>query len=214
LADAEGNFYFIEINARLQVEHPITEIVTGKDLVKLQIHVAQGEELPFKQQDLELKGAAIECRINSEDPFYDFAPSVGYVPNCNIPSGPGVRVDTYLYPGCNVSGYYDSLIAKLITYGGDFNEARIRMKNALSEFTIEGINTTIPIHKTILEESNFVNGNISTDYIDKYNIIEKMKHTRDQEYKDKAHAAISGILLQSEFVKKSYSGQRIDRRFY
>ena len=211
LADAEGNFYFIEINARLQVEHPITEIVTGKDLVKLQIHVAQGEELPFKQQDLELKGSAIECRINSEDPFYDFAPSVGYVPNCNIPSGPGVRVDTYLYPGCNVSGYYDSLIAKLITYGGDFYEARIRMKNALSEFTIEGINTTIPIHKTILEESNFVNGNISTDYIEKYNIIEKMKHKRDQEYKDKAYAAISGILLQSEFVKKSYSGQRIDR---
>src|SRR5215208_6105589 len=211
LADAEGNFYFIEINARLQVEHPITEIVTGKDLVKLQIHVAQGEELPFKQQDLELKGSAIECRINSEDPFYDFAPSVGYVPNCNIPSGPGVRVDTYLYPGCNVSGYYDSLIAKLITYGGDFYEARIRMKNALSEFTIEGINTTIPIHKTILEESNFVNGNISTDYIEKYNIIEKMKHKRDQEFKDKAYAAISGILLQSEFVKKSYSGQRIDR---
>src|SRR5215218_1283562 len=212
LADAEGNFYFIEINARLQVEHPITEIVTGKDLVKLQIHVAQGEELPFKQQDLELKGSAIECRINSEDPFYDFAPSVGYVPNCNIPSGPGVRVDTYLYPGCNVSGYYDSLIAKLITYGGDFYEARIRMKNALSEFTIEGINTTIPIHKTILEESNFINGNISTDYIDKYNIIEKMKQKRNEDYKDKAYAAISAILLQSEFVKKSNSTtQRLNR---
>jgi acetyl-CoA/propionyl-CoA carboxylase len=211
LADSEGNFYFIEINARLQVEHPITEIVTGKDLVKLQIHVAQGEELPFKQEDLVLKGAAIECRINSEDPFDDFAPSVGYVPNCNIPAGPGVRVDTYLYPGCNVSGYYDSLIAKLITYGGHFNEARIRMKNALSEFTIEGINTTIPIHKTIIEEPNFINGNISTDYIEKFNIIEKIKHKRNQEYKDKAYAAISGILLQSEFVKKSSLAQVRDR---
>ena len=203
LSDSKGNFYFIEINARLQVEHPVTELVSGKDLVKLQIQVAQGEELPFKQSDLELKGCAIECRINSEDPFYDFTPSVGYIPNCNLPYGPGVRVDTYLYPGCNVSGYYDSLIAKLITYGVNFNEARIRMKNALSEFTIEGINTTIPIHQTIIEESNFIDGNISTDYIEKYNIIEKMKNKRNQEYNDKAYAAISAILLQSEFVKKS-----------
>ena len=212
LSDSKGNFYFIEINARLQVEHPVTELVTGKDLVKLQIQVAQGEEIPFKQEDLELKGCAIECRINSEDPFYDFTPSVGYIPNCNIPSGPGVRVDTYLYPGCNVSGYYDSLIAKLITYGGDFNEARVRMKNALSEFTIEGINTTIPIHQTIIEESNFINGNISTDYIEKYNIIEKMKQKRNEDYKDKAYAAISAILLQSEYVKKSnLSPQRVNR---
>ncbi|HYZ95085.1 MAG TPA: acetyl-CoA carboxylase biotin carboxylase subunit [Nitrososphaeraceae archaeon] len=212
LSDSKGNFYFIEINARLQVEHPVTELVTGKDLVKLQIQVAQGEEIPFKQEDLELKGCAIECRINSEDPFYDFTPSVGYIPNCNIPSGPGVRVDTYLYPGCNVSGYYDSLIAKLITYGGDFNEARVRMKNALSEFTIEGINTTLPIHQTIIEESNFINGNISTDYIEKYNIIEKMKQKRNEDYKDKAYAAISAILLQSEYVKKSnLSPQRVNR---
>ena len=212
LSDSKGNFYFIEINARLQVEHPVTELVTGKDLVKLQIQVAQGEEIPFKQEDLELKGCAIECRINSEDPFYDFTPSVGYIPNCNIPSGPGVRVDTYLYPGCNVSGYYDSLIAKLITYGSNFNEARIRMKNALSEFTIEGINTTLPIHQTIIEESNFINGNISTDYIEKYNIIEKMKQKRNEDYKDKAYAAISAILLQSEYVKKSnLSPQRVNR---
>jgi acetyl-CoA/propionyl-CoA carboxylase len=203
LSDSKGNFYFIEINARLQVEHPVTELVSGKDLVKLQIQVAEGEELPFKQSDLELKGCAIECRINSEDPFYDFTPSVGYVPNCNLPYGPGVRVDTYLYPGCNVSGYYDSLIAKLITYGVNFNEARIRMKNALNEFTIEGINTTIPIHKIMIEEPNFIDGNISTDYIEKYNIIDKMKQKRNQEYNDKAYAAISAILLQSEFVKKS-----------
>jgi acetyl-CoA/propionyl-CoA carboxylase len=212
LSDSKGNFYFIEINARLQVEHPVTELVTGKDLVKLQIQVAQGEEIPFKQEDLKLKGCAIECRINSEDPFYDFTPSVGYIPNCNIPSGPGVRVDTYLYPGCDVSGYYDSLIAKLITYGGDFNEARVRMKNALSEFTIEGINTTIPIHQTIVEESNFINGNISTDYIEKYNIIEKMKQKRNEDYKDKAYAAVSAILLQSEYVKKSnLSPPRLNR---
>jgi len=216
LSDSKGNFYFIEINARLQVEHPVTELVSGKDLVKLQIQVAQGEELPFKQNDLELKGCAIECRINSEDPFYDFTPSVGYIPNCTLPYGPGVRVDTYLYPGCNVSGYYDSLIAKLITYGINFNEARIRMRNALSEFTIEGINTTIPIHKTIIEEPNFIDGNISTDYIDKYNIIEKMKQKRNKEYDDKAYAAISAILLQSEFVKKSNLSrqQKQQKRIY
>ena len=203
LSDPEGNFYFIEINSRLQVEHPVTELVTGKDLVKLQIQIAQGEEIPFKQEDLELRGAAIECRINSEDPFYDFAPSVGYVPNCTIPNGPGVRVDTYLYPGCNVSGYYDSLIAKLITWGSNFEEARIRMKNALYDFTIEGINTTIPIHKTMIDEPDFIKGNISTDYIETKDILIKMKEQRNTISQLNAIPAISAILLQSEYIKKS-----------
>ncbi|MGD1835714.1 MAG: acetyl-CoA carboxylase biotin carboxylase subunit [Nitrososphaeraceae archaeon] len=202
LCDPDGNFYFIEINARLQVEHPVTELVTGLDLVKLQIQVAQGEEIPFKQQDLELKGSAIECRINSEDPFYDFAPSVGYVPDCNIPNGPGVRVDTYLYPGCNVSGYYDSLIAKLITWGSNFEEARIRMKNALYDFTIEGINTTIPIHKTMIDEHDFINGNISTDYIERNDILGKMIEQRNKMSQLKRIPAISAILIQSEYIKK------------
>ena len=117
LCDPQGNFYFIEINSRLQVEHPVTELVTGLDLVKLQISIANGEPIPFKQQDLTLSGAAMECRINAEDPFYDFAPSVGKVPYCNLPYGPGIRVDTYLFPGCTVSGFYDSLTAKLISWG-------------------------------------------------------------------------------------------------
>src|SRR5690349_6584265 len=164
LRDPEGNFYFIEINSRLQVEHPVTELVAGLDLVKLQIHVAQGGEIPFKQEDLKINGCAIECRINAEDPFYDFAPSTGVVPNCNITYGPGVRVDTYLYPGCTVSGYYDSLVAKLLAWGSNFEEARVRMRNALDEFTIEGINTTIPLYKTIMNEQNFIKGEISTDY--------------------------------------------------
>lgn len=211
LSDSLGNFYFIEINARLQVEHPVTELVTGKDLVKLQIQVAEGEDIQFKQEDLELRGCAIECRINSEDPFDDFSPSVGHVPSCNIPSGPGVRVDTYLYPGCNVSGYYDSLIAKLITYGNDFEEARLCMRNALSEFTIEGINTTIPIHKTIIEEQNFINGNMSTNYIEKYDIMQKMLQRRSREYESKSHAAVSALLLQSEYVKNYYSDQNQDK---
>jgi acetyl-CoA/propionyl-CoA carboxylase len=150
LRDEQGNFYFIEINSRLQVEHPVTELVTGIDLVKLQISIAQGEAIPFKQDDLSLRGCAIECRINAEDPFFGFTPSVGTIPTCTIPYGPGIRVDTYLYPGCSVSGYYDSLVAKLIAWGKDFEESRVRTKNALNEFTVEGINTTIPLFQTIL----------------------------------------------------------------
>src|ERR671928_359452 len=174
LRDPEGNFYFIEINSRLQVEHPVTELVTGLDLVKLQIEIAQGEEITFRQEQLKMQGAAIECRINAEDPFYEFAPSTGIVPNCDIPYGPGIRVDTYLYPGCNVSGYYDSLVAKLLAWGRSFEEARIRMKNALGEFVVEGINTTIPLYKTIMDDPNFIKGDLSTDYLDRFKILDKM----------------------------------------
>jgi len=207
LRDPDGNFYFIEINSRLQVEHPVTELVTGLDLVKLQIAVAQGEEIPFKQEDLKMNGCAIECRINAEDPFYEFAPSTGIVPNCNIPYGPGIRVDTYLYPGCNVSGYYDSLTAKLLAWGRDFNEARVRMRNALDEFTIEGINTTIPLYKTIMDDPNFLKGELSTDYLDRFKIFDKMNEEAKQHAKNKALAAIAAALLQSEFVKKTGAAQ-------
>jgi acetyl-CoA/propionyl-CoA carboxylase len=203
LRDQQGNFYFIEINSRLQVEHPVTELVTGIDLVKLQIAVAQGEEIPFKQEELKMHGCAIECRINAEDPFSDFAPSIGMVPNCNISSGPGIRVDTYLYPGCNVSGYYDSLVAKLISWGNDFEESRIRMKNGLSEFTIEGINTTIPLFKTIMDEQNFIKGDLSTDYLERFSIINKMNEDAKKRSKKNSSAAIATVLLQTEFVKKS-----------
>src|SRR6188472_136312 len=206
LRDEEGNFYFIEINSRLQVEHPVTELVTGIDLVKLQIAIAQGEEIPFKQEDLKIHGCAIECRINAEDPFYDFTPSVGPIPTCNIPYGPGIRVDTYLYPGCTASGYYDSLVAKLIAWGRDFEEARIRMKNGLSEFTIEGINTTIPLYKTIMDEQNFINGELSTDYIDRFKLLDKMNEDAKEQSRKISSAAIAAILLQSEFIKKGRGG--------
>src|ERR1051326_332290 len=199
----DGTFYFIEINSRLQVEHPVTELVTGGiDLVKLQIAIAQGEEISFKQQDLKMHGCAIECRINAEDPFYEFTPSVGPVPNCNIPYGPGIRVDTYLYPGCTVSAYYDSLVAKLIAWGRDFDEARIRTRNALQEFTIEGINTTIPLYKTIMGEQNFINGELSTDYLERFKLMDKMNEDAKEQSKRASSAAIAAILLQSQFVKK------------
>src|SRR2546428_9072958 len=212
LRDKEGNFYFIEINSRLQVEHPVTELVTGLDLVKLQISIAQGEEISFKQDDLKMHGCYIECRINAEDPFYEFAPSTGIVPNCNIPYGPGIRVDTYLYPGCNVSGYYDSLTAKLLAWGRNFDEARIRMRNALDEFTIEGINTTIPLYKTIMDDPNFIRGELSTDYLDRFKIFDKMNEQAKEEIKKRALAAVAAVLLQSEFVKKAGSTQTTTSR--
>jgi acetyl-CoA/propionyl-CoA carboxylase len=205
LRDQKGNFYFIEINSRLQVEHPVTEFVTGIDLVKLQITIAQGEEIQFKQEDVRMYGCAIECRINAEDPFYDFAPSIGPVYNCNIPYGPGIRVDTYLYPGCTVSGYYDSLIAKLIAWGRDFEEARLRMKNSLNEFTIEGVNTTIPLYRTIMDERNFTTGELSTDYLERFNLIHQMNEEAKEQSKKKSLAAIAAVLLHSEFIKRGLS---------
>jgi len=208
LRDEQGNFYFIEINSRLQVEHPVTELVTGIDLVKLQISIAQGEAIPFKQADLSLRGSAIECRINAEDPFYDFTPSVGAVPNCTIPYGPGIRVDTYLYPGCTVSGYYDSLVAKLIAWGKDFEESRVRIKNALNEFTVEGINTTIPLFKTIMDEDNFIKGELSTDYLERFSILDRMNGDAVESAKRDLIPAVSAVLLRSEFVKKSHSNQK------
>ncbi|HIH46532.1 MAG TPA: ATP-grasp domain-containing protein, partial [Candidatus Nitrosotenuis sp.] len=165
-----GDFYFIEINARLQVEHPITELVSGLDLVKLQIDIANGEPIPFKQNDLHMNGYAIECRINAEDTFLDFAPSTGPVPDVNIPSGPGVRCDTYLYPGCTVSPYYDSLMAKLITWGQTFEESRLRMLNALNDFYIQGVETSIPLYKTILKNEEYKKGNLSTDFLKRFGI--------------------------------------------
>ena len=210
LCDPQGNFYFIEINSRLQVEHPVTELVTGLDLVKLQISIANDESIPFKQTDLKLTGSAIECRINAEDPFYDFAPSVGKVPDCNLPYGPGIRVDTYLYPGCTVSGFYDSLTAKLISWGANFDESRRRMRNALDEFVIEGINTTIPLYKTIMNDRHFILGELSTDYLDRYSIIQKMKDEQkalNSDLQKRLLPAVSSAILQSDFIKRGNTNE-------
>ena len=205
LCDPQGNFYFIEINSRLQVEHPVTELITGLDLVKLQISIANGEQIHFKQHDLTLNGAALECRINAEDPFYDFAPSVGKVPYCNLPYGPGIRVDTYLYPGCTVSGFYDSLTAKVISWGSTFDESRRRMRNALDEFMIEGINTTIPLYKTIMNDEHFINGDLSTDYLDRYSIIEKMRKelkAKNSDIQKRLLPAVASAIIQTENMKR------------
>src|SRR5262249_13958947 len=139
LVDREGNFYFIEVNTRIQVEHPVTEMVTGIDIVKEQIRIASGEPLGYSQEDIQLKGASIECRINAEDPSNNFKPSPGLITRFQVPGGYGVRVDTHLYSGYKVPPYYDSMIAKLIVHRRDRNEAIAAMRRALEEFRIEGI---------------------------------------------------------------------------
>ena len=196
-----GEFYFIEINARLQVEHPITELVSGLDLVKLQIDIANGEEIPFKQKDLKMNGYAIECRINAEDTFLDFAPSTGPVPDVTIPSGPGVRCDTYLYPGCTVSSFYDSLMAKLITWGQTFEESRLRMLNALNDFYIQGVDTSIPLYKTILKSEEYKNGDLSTDFLKRYGMIDRLSEDIKKDKEANKEAALAAAVIHSEYFK-------------
>ncbi len=196
-----GEFYFIEINARLQVEHPISEMVSGLDFVKLQIDIANGEPLPFKQKDLKMNGYAIECRINAEDTFLDFAPSTGPIPDVTIPSGPSVRCDTYLYPGCVVSPFYDSLMAKLCTWGQTFEESRLRMLNALNDFYIQGVETSIPLYKTILNTDEYKKGELSTDFLKRYGIIEKLKADIKKDIETNKEAAIAAAIIHSEYYK-------------
>jgi len=196
-----GEFYFIEINARLQVEHPISEMVSGLDFVKLQLDIANGEPLPFKQSDLKMNGYAIECRINAEDTFLDFAPSTGPVPNVTIPSGPSVRCDTYLYPGCTVSPFYDSLMAKLVTWGQTFEESRLRMLNALNDFYIQGVETSIPLYKTILKTDEYKDGQLSTDFLKRFGIIDRLKEDLKNQRKDKQLAAIAAAVMHSTFYQ-------------
>lgn len=167
LLDEDGKFYFMEMNTRIQVEHPVTEIVFGMDLVKQQILLSAGEKLNSVMKGYKLRGHAIECRINAEDPDKNFRPSPGKIESFHIPGGPGVRVDTHAYAQYVIPPFYDSLIAKVITSGKDRDEALGRMKRALDEFIIEGIATTIPFHQKVLIEENFQQGNFDTKYIDR-----------------------------------------------
>ncbi len=162
----DGSFYFIEMNTRVQVEHPVTELVTGIDIVKMQLRIAAGEPLPFKQEDIVLRGWAMECRINAEDPK-SFAPSPGPVRLWHAPGGPGVRVDSHLYSGYNVPPFYDSLIAKLISYGENRDTAIARMRNALSEMVVEGIKTNAPLHQEIFGHSAFRQGGLDIHYLER-----------------------------------------------
>ncbi|KOP83394.1 acetyl-CoA carboxylase biotin carboxylase subunit [Cytobacillus solani] len=167
------NFYFMEMNTRIQVEHPVTEMVTGVDLIKEQIKVASGEKLEFSQQDVTFSGWSIECRINAENPEKNFMPSAGKITMYLPPGGYGVRVDSAAYPGYVIPPYYDSMIAKVITYGHTRDEAIARMKRALSEFVVEGIHTTIPFHLKLLSHEQFIDGNFNTKFLEIYNVMDK-----------------------------------------
>ncbi len=168
LYDIESKkFYFMEMNTRIQVEHPVSEMLTGVDLIKYQIKIANGEELDLKQKDIQKRGHAIECRINAEDPLKDFSPSPGEIRQLIVPGGPGIRVDSGVYPGYRIPPYYDSMIAKVIAWGYDRREAIERMKRALAEFYIIGLKTTIPFHISVLKNKKFIAGQYTTDFIEK-----------------------------------------------
>ena len=167
LMDPAGHFYFLEANTRLQVEHPVTEFVTGVDIVKEQIRIAAGQRLSVRQSDIEIKGHSIECRVNAEDPE-TFVPSPGVIHAFSYPGGPGVRVDSYAHSECTVSPYYDSLIAKIITYGRDRSEAIARMRRTLEMTVVDGIKTSIPLHLKILADPDFVAGRLSTSFMERF----------------------------------------------
>jgi acetyl-CoA carboxylase biotin carboxylase subunit len=168
LLDEDGSFYFMEMNTRIQVEHPVTEMVTLIDIVRSQINIAEGQKLAFEQKDIQLFGHSIECRINAEDPE-NFTPSPGKITGLNIPGGPGVRVDTAIYSGYVVPPYYDSMIAKLIVHARNRDLAIARMRRALEAMVVEGIKTTIPLHLKIMNDERFQSGNISTKFMEEFN---------------------------------------------
>jgi acetyl-CoA carboxylase biotin carboxylase subunit len=172
LLDDKGNFYFLEVNTRVQVEHPVTEWITGVDIVKEQIRVAAGERLSFKQGDVTFTGHAIECRVNAEDPV-TFTPSPGVIHAFSVPGGPGVRVDTFAHSECTIPPYYDSMIAKIIVHGRDRQEAIARMRRTLEMTVIEGIKTSIPLHLKILSDPDFIAGRLSTAFMERYLVEQK-----------------------------------------
>ena len=165
LLSPDGEFYFMEMNTRIQVEHPVTELVTGIDIVKEQIKIASGERLSIKQKDVKISGHAIEARINAEDPDKGFMPSTGKIVALHLPLGPGIRIDTHIYQEYVIPPFYDSLLMKLIGYGRDREEARLRLKRALEEMVIEGVKTTIPFHLKVVEHEDFIKGNIDTGFL-------------------------------------------------
>jgi len=168
LLDANRHFYFMEMNTRIQVEHPVTEAVTGVDIIREQIRVAAGEELSMKRRDIELRGHAIECRINAEDPERDFLPCPGKIVTYHTPGGPGVRIDSHVYSEYVIPPFYDSMIAKLIVWGATRQQAIARMTRALDEFIIEGVKTTIPFHQEVMRSTEFLDGKFGTDFINNF----------------------------------------------
>ncbi len=195
---SKGDFYFLEVNTRLQVEHTISEMITGIDLAKQQLHIPCGEPLPFKQEDISIRGWAIECRINAEDPLNDFAPSPGKIRRYRSAGGPGIRVDSGVHMGYTISPYYDSMISKLCAWGSDRNEAIDRMQRALYEYVVVGVTTNIPFHKAVLRHPAFREGNLTTHFIDDYNIIDDVRKVVEE---DSAKGATLASALSNQDQK-------------
>ncbi len=180
LVDKDRGFYFLEMNTRLQVEHPVTELVTGIDIVKEQIRIARGRHMRHTQEDIHMQGWAIECRINAEDPYNNFTPSTGCITHTLLPTGPGIRVDTGVYIGFEISPYYDSLISKLIVWGDTRGEAILRMRRALEEYKIIGVRTNIPFHQTLMDSHRFMGGQFDTRFVEERFSMETAERTIEQ----------------------------------
>lgn len=204
LIDSSGDFFFLEVNTRLQVEHPVTEMITGIDLVKEQIRIASGEKLGIRQEDIGINGAAIECRISAEDPE-TFLPSVGYIRELVEPSGPGVRVESGISADYDVPVYYDPLLAKVITWGSDRQEAIARMLRALDEYKIKGIKTTIPFHRRVLVDKGFSEGNYDTG------IVTRIEHHRTNDFLEISAIAATIVAMNDEKVDFVSDGKQEDK---
>lgn len=179
LVDDDRNFYFLEMNTRLQVEHPVTELVTGVDIVKEQIRVARGRKLSFTQEDVQFNGAAIECRINAEDPHNQFMPSIGKISHIVLPTGPGIRVDTGVYSGFEITPYYDSMISKVIVWGETRAQAILRMRRALAEYKVVGVRTNIPFHQAMMDSHRFMGGQFDTRFVEEEFSLEEIAEGKE-----------------------------------
>lgn len=207
LVDKDQNFYFLEMNTRLQVEHPITELVTGIDIVKEQIRIARGRKLRYTQEALTLNGWALECRINAEDPYNNFLPSTGVLTSVIPPSGPGVRVDTGVYAGFEISPYYDSLISKLICWGETRGEVILRMRRALEEYRILGVKTNIPFHQTIMDSHRFIAGSFDTRFVEERFSMNENDHEEAEDL-----TRIAAVLATMAAHRESQQASQIIQR--
>jgi acetyl/propionyl-CoA carboxylase alpha subunit len=198
LVDREKNFYFLEMNTRLQVEHPVTELVTGIDIAQEQLRIARGRRLRFKQEDVKISGWAIECRINAEDPYNNYLPSTGTITTMRLPTGPGVRVDTGVFPGYEITPYYDSMISKLICYGETRGEAVLRMRRALEEYRIMGVKTNIPFHQHMLDSHRFLTGQFDTSFVEERFSMSDRKADREMEA-----AVLATLVAHAESLRAS-----------
>ena len=210
LVDKDKNFYFLEMNTRLQVEHPVTELVTGIDIVAEQIRIARGRQLSYKQKDIVIRGHAIECRINAEDPYKGFMPSTGRITHSLLPTGPGVRVDTGVYPGFEITPYYDPMIAKLIVWGETRGQAILRMRRALEEYRIVGVRTNIPFHQTMMDSHRFMGGQYDTRFVEERFAMPEAEGERDTHHPEIA-AVFATLVAHHETERAAQFVMRNER---